>query len=83
MKFQIIWSEPAAKQLKKLDNSVAKRIFNKVSELENNPYRNVKKLVNFPYFRLRIGEYRVIINIEKSELQILILKVGNRKNIYK
>jgi mRNA interferase RelE/StbE len=83
MKFQIIWSEPAAKQLKKLNQSAAKRIFNKVSELENNPYRNVKKLVNFPYFRLRIGEYRVIINIEKSELQILILKVGNRKNIYK
>lgn len=83
MKFQIIWSEPAAKQLKKLDRSVAKRIFKKVSELENHPYRNVKKLVSFPYFRLRIGEYRVIINVKKSELQILILKVGNRKNIYK
>ena len=83
MKFQIIWSEPAAKQLKKLDHSVAKRIFNKVSELENNPYRNVKKLVNYPYFRLRVGEYRVVINIKNSELQVLILKVGNRKNIYK
>ena len=73
MKFQIIWSEPAAKQLKKLDRSVAKRIFNKVSELENNPYRNVKKLVNFPYFRLRVGEYRVIINIKKR--QQLLLRV--------
>ena len=83
MKFQIIWSEPASKQLKKLNQSVAKRIFNKVSELENNPYRNVKKLVNYPYFRLRVGEHRVIINIKKSELHILILKVGNRKNIYK
>jgi mRNA interferase RelE/StbE len=52
MKFQIIWSDSAANELKKLDRSVSKRIFNKVSELCENPYHfDVIKMVGDPYFR--------------------------------
>jgi len=38
MRFQIIWSDSAAKELKKLDRTISKRIFNKVSQLSENPY---------------------------------------------
>ncbi len=81
--FDILWSESAAKELKKLDRSVAKQIFQKVSELKENPYRNVKKIIGSPYFRLRVGDYRVIIDIQKEVLRVLVLKVGHRKSIYK
>jgi len=83
MKFQIIWSESAANELRKLDRAVAKRIFKKVSQLSENPYHNVTKLAGSPYFRLRVGDYRIIFDIKKDMLRILVLKVGHRKSIYK
>lgn len=83
MDFQIIWSESASNQLKKLDRPVAKRIFKKVSQLRENPYHNVTKLVGLPYFRLRVGDFRIIFDIKNDKLQVLVLKVGHRKNIYK
>ena len=84
MEFQIIWSESAASELKKLDRTVAKRIFGKVSQLCENPYHfDVTKMVGAPYFRLRVGDYRVIFDIQNDLLRILVLKVGHRKNVYK
>ncbi len=82
MPFQIIWSDPAIRQLKKLDRSVARRIFDKVGELNENPHRFVQKLVSSPYYRLRVGDYRVILDIQGDVLRILVLKVGHRASIY-
>ncbi len=84
MKFQIIWSESAAKEFKKLDRTVANRIYKKVSQLGENPYHSdVVKTVGDPYFRLRVGDYRVIFDIQNDMLRILVLKVGHRNNVYK
>jgi len=84
MRFQIIWSESAANELKKLDRTLSKRIFNKVSQLSENPYHfDVIKMVGDPYFRLRVGDYRVIFDIQNDLLRILIIKVGHLKNIYR
>ncbi len=81
--YQVIWSESAVNQLKKIDRSVAKQIYQKVSLLRENPHRNVKKIMGSPYFRLRVGDYRVIIDISKEQLRVLVLKIGHRKKIYK
>ncbi len=82
MAFEIIWSDSAIRQLRKLDRSVARRIFEKVGELAENPHRFVRKLVNSPYYRLRVGDYRVILDIQGDVLRILVLKVGRRESIY-
>ena len=82
MPFEIIWSDSAAGQLKNLDRTVARRIFNKVGELHDTPHRFVRKLANSPYYRLRVGDYRVILDIQETVLRILVLKVGHRKSIY-
>jgi mRNA interferase RelE/StbE len=81
--FEIIWAESATKQLKKLDRPIAKRIFEAVSKLEVNPHRYVTRIVNSPYYRLRVGDYRVILDIENNVLRILVLEIGHRKQIYK
>ncbi len=83
MRFRIIWSQPAARELKKLDRVVAKRIFEKVGELEEGPYRHVTKLAGLPYYRMRVGDYRVIVDIKNDVLRVLVLKVGHRKKIYR
>ena len=82
MDYRIVWSIQASKQLKRLDRSVAKRIHEKVGQLYQNPERYVEKLVRYPYYRLRVGDYRVILDIQNETVRILILKVGHRSNVY-
>mgnify|MGYP001593763097 CR=1 FL=1 len=82
MTFQIIWSDSASNSIKKLDKIIAKQIYNKVGELKENPYRYVKKLTGSPCFRLRVGDYRILMEINQGILQILIVKVGHRSTIY-
>jgi len=82
MEYRIIWSESAEKQLKKLEHIIAKQIHRKVGELSKDPFRNSKKLVGERGYRLRVGDYRVIYDIDGSKLLILVIKVGHRRNIY-
>ena len=82
MEYEIIWSTNAADQMRSLDRSIAKRIHEKVGQLYQNPERFVEKLVRYPYYRLRVGDYRVILDIKHESVRILILKVGHRSRIY-
>lgn len=82
MPFEIVWSDSAASQLKKIDRIVARRIFDEVGELHEKPHRLVRKLANSPIYRLRVGDYRLILDIQENVLRILVLKVGHRKSIY-
>ncbi len=82
MDYRIVWSIQASKQLESLDRSVAKRIHEKVGQLYQNPERYVEKIVRNPYYRLRVGDYRVILDIQNEMVRILILKVGHRSNVY-
>lgn len=83
MSFEILWSDTAIKQLKKLDRSVAKRVFRAVSQFKERPFRHIIKIVNSDYYRLRVGDYRVILDLQKRAFRILIVKVGHRSRIYK
>ena len=82
MEYKIVWSLKAAKQMENLDRSIAKRIYEKVDQLRQNPERYVEKLVRYPYYRLRVGDFRFILDIQSQTLIVLILKVGHRINIY-
>ena len=73
MEYKIIWSIKAAGQMRSLNRSVAKRIHEKVDQLYQNPERFVEKLVGYPYYRLRVGDYRVILDIHHESVRILIL----------
>jgi len=75
--------DKAIKDLSKLDKAEAKKILSKISELEHYPHiPNIKKLTNFePPYRLRVGNYRVLFDIEDTT--ITIYKVKHRKEVYK
>jgi len=80
--FNIEWKENAIKELAKLERNLSSRIYKKVISLkENFDSLDIKRLQNSDLFRLRVGDYRVLFEIEKDT--IIILKIGNRKNIYK
>jgi mRNA interferase RelE/StbE len=83
LRYTIIWSPQAERTLRKLERSVAKRIFEAVSKLESNPHRRLRKLVNSPWYRMRVGDYRVIVGIEGERLTILVLRVDKREVAYR
>ena len=82
--FEIQFSKKALRDLRALPRPILKRIVEKINLLKENPFKqNIKKLSGQPYFRMRIGDYRVIFAIFKKELLILVIKIAHRKNIYK
>ena len=81
--YQILFSEKAKKQFLKLAKDIQKRIINSLDRIKIRPEAYVKKLVGEISHRLRVGDYRVIMDIDKGKLIILVIKVGHRKNIYK
>ncbi len=81
MSFEIRWKESSIKELKKLEKGLASRIFKKTGKLQENIFsKNVKKIKGTSLFRLRVGDYRVLFEIEKDK--IIIVKLGHRRNIY-
>lgn len=82
MTYEIIFSDKALRQLKKLEKNVQERIIAVLERIRVRPETYVTKLVGDPGYKLRVGDYRVIMDIDNKILRILILKVGHRKNIY-
>jgi len=83
MKYEVKWTKTSIDQLKKLDKTIAERIIDKVEKISENPFNYVKKLREFDLFRLRIGDYRIIMSIEKNKMIIFVLEVGHRRVIYR
>ena len=82
--YKILFTSKARKQINNLPRPVAKRIVEKIQDLAEDPFsRDIKKLVDIPLYRLRVGDYRIIFDIKADELVILVVKVGQRSNIYK
>ncbi len=80
--YNIIFEKRALNDLNKLDNLDKKRIWDKLQECKENPFRFLKHLEDMPGFKLRVGDYRVIIDVNISKNTLIVLKVGHRKNIY-
>jgi len=79
----VLIDDKAIKDLSKIHKAEVKKILSKIEELEKFPHvPNLKKLTNFePPYRLRVGNYRVLFDIEDTT--ITIYKVRHRKEVYK
>jgi len=83
MTYGIIFSDRALTQLKKLEKNVRERIISTLERIKIRPQAHVTKLVGVPGYRLRVGDYRVMLDIDEGNLIILIIKIGHRKKICK
>ena len=85
MSYAIRFTTNAAKQVRKLDPTAAKRIRGfleqKLAQLDN-PRLLGKKLVNEEFWRYRVGDYRILTNIDDDQVLILIVEVAHRREIY-
>jgi len=84
MTYSIKWRPKAVKELRKLPRDVAIRIVKKVDTLKEDPKKSLQKLRGGDGgFKLRVGDYRILIDIIEKEKVIAVRVVGHRKNIYK
>jgi mRNA interferase RelE/StbE len=81
MSYQIEFKPRAVKDLEAIDTGDARRIIEKVEALKNDLAGNVKRLTQFtPEFRLRVGSYRVLFEVEGTK--VVIYRVRHRKDAY-
>lgn len=82
MKYPIEFKPTALKDLKKLDKQEQKGIIEKIESLQNNLSGDVKHLTNFtPEYRLRVGNYRILFEVEAGK--VIIYRVKHRKEVYR
>ena len=82
MTYQVIFSDLALKQLRKLDGQIGQRIISTLERIRIRPDAYVKKLVGDEGYRLRMGNYGVILDLDQEKLIILVLRIGHRRNVY-
>lgn len=88
MAWTIDYTDKAIAQLGKIDRQNAKRIMNFLDgrvTLLDDP-RSTGKALTGPLgglWRYRVGDYRVICALENAVLQILVIEIGHRKDIYR
>lgn len=81
--YEVEFSEKAEKQMYKLPSDLQKRILLILERIKVRPYHFVKKLIGTKFYRLRVGKYRIILNIQNKRLIIYVIEVGHRRNVYK
>ena len=85
MSYRIEIKRSAAKALKKIPKASRKRIVDKIDSLAESPPNpdTTKMKGNNPFHKVRAGDYRIVYEIQKDVLVILIVKIGHRKDIYR
>ena len=83
MNYDIKWDKKARDFLGKIKREDAQRIIRKVNNIVNDPEHYLEPLIEIDGYKLRVGDYRAIIDLNKTNKIIEVLLIGHRKNIYK
>ena len=84
MKYSVIIPRPVQKEILSIANPFRGQILDKIESLASNPRPiGCKKLKGGLGWRLRVGKYRIIYEIYDKKVEIIIVKVGNRPDIYR
>lgn len=85
-RWKVIFTREAEEDLDKLDKQIRRRVIQKILWLRN----NFEQIIPLPlggrwqgFFKLRIGDWRAIYEVEDSKRQITIHRIDKRDKIYK
>jgi mRNA interferase RelE/StbE len=84
--YNIVFTRQAVKSLQRIPPDTASLIREKLAQIANDPFAlhpNTTKLQGRPGYRLRVGDWRIIYEIQKDELVIIVLKVAPRGEVYR
>ena len=80
--YKLVFEKKALQSLNKLEKNTKRRIWNKLQECKENPFRFLEPLVQIKGFKLRVGDYRIILDVQEQIKILNVLRIGHRKNIY-
>ena len=88
MAWSIEYAQTASRQLRRLDKAIAHRIVDFMDEriASSNDPRSLGKALKGPLGDLwcyRVGDYRILCNIQDGVLTVLVLQIGNRREVYR
>lgn len=84
--YSVLFDEAARKALKKLQRADQQRISDRIDALAHDPRPpGVEALQGSEkgYLRLRIGDFRVVYSVEDNRLIVLVVRIGNRRDVYR
>ena len=85
--YQVELTKSASKEFKKLPKKIQSKVLEAFEFLSKNPYSEILKIKKMKgpesLFRIRIGDYRIVYEVNNGKLIVIIIKIGNRKDVYK
>jgi mRNA interferase RelE/StbE len=83
MSYNLVYTHKAAKDIHNIEPRVRKRIGKALLRYKEDPIKYSRKMINSEHvsYRFRIGDYRVIFDIENDD--IVVLRIGHRREIYR
>lgn len=82
MKFEVRLSKRAQTDLAGVPRAVQLRVVAKLNEASNDPVRFFRRLKGSKTLRLRVGDYRILADIDAGERLVWVHHIGHRKNVY-
>jgi mRNA interferase RelE/StbE len=83
--FRIEYSRDALKALLRMPSNTARLVRTKIEQLATDPFapnNNVKRLKGMDAFRLRVGDWRVVYEIDRRMIVIFVIRIGPRSSVY-
>jgi mRNA interferase RelE/StbE len=85
--FTIRFTKSATKEFNKLSTSIQDRILQALDLLAKNPFSELLKIKRLKgvdaLFRFRIGDCRVVYEVHKNVIMVLVIRIGHRKDVYR
>ena len=86
MAYNIVFTKQASKVLQKIPTATTASIRQKIEQIAEDPFLphpNVTKLQNREGYRLRVGDWRIIYEVQQEKILVIVLKIGLRKEVYR
>ncbi len=83
MKWKVIFAEESLREVLNLDKRIVKRMIQKLESISTKPRQHLTKLDGYDEYKLRVGDYRVLVLLSEKDRYIIIESVGHRKDIHK
>lgn len=83
MRWTLVYAASAARAIRRLDPAVRRRVLAALERLREDPERGKPLLLTLKGLRsLRTGDYRVVYRVVETRVEILVVAIGHRRDVY-
>ncbi len=80
--YSVEFTKSAEKQFGKLPKEIQMRMILVLERIKIRPFHFIKRKEGTPYFIMRVGDYRAILDVKSDIQKMIVMETGHRKNIY-